>query len=201
MRVSEANAAIGESREESCPEPAGTPSQRAASERSTCANSATQIRTYKSMATCHGTAPGWLIFRGGCPRKRGGAPRRWMRAAGGDASESAPKDHELLDDETVVDETDLARFQLHLCRLNNEDPLGLDAAHAVHDVLRRRPAIHELLSEALGGSSRNRRAKLSSRQRPGRFAKSRLRCPALAPPVPLSAARQRHRRTSRSSGL
>jgi hypothetical protein len=68
MRVSEANAAIGESREESCPEPAGTPSQRAASERSTCpcANSATQIRTYKSMATCHGTAPGWLIFRGGC---------------------------------------------------------------------------------------------------------------------------------------
>ena len=63
----------------------------------------------------------------------------------------------------VVDETDFARFQLHLCRLNNEDPLGLDAAHAVHDVLRRRPAIHELLSEALGGSSCNRRAKLSSR--------------------------------------
>jgi len=47
-----------------------------------------------------------------------------MRAAGGDASESAPKDHELLDDETVVDETDLARFPLHLCRLNNEDPRG-----------------------------------------------------------------------------
>jgi len=99
---------------------------------------------------------------GRMPRKRGG-PREGGCAAGGDASESAPKDHELLDDETVVDETDLARFQLHLCRLNNEDPLGLDAAHAVHDVLRRRPAIHELLSEALGGSSCNRRAKLSSR--------------------------------------
>jgi hypothetical protein len=40
----------------------------------------------------------------------------------------------------------------------------------VHDVLRRRPAIHELLSEALGGSSCNRRAKLSSRYRPQRVA-------------------------------
>jgi hypothetical protein len=37
------------------------------------------------------------------------------------------KDHELLDDEAVVDETDLA-LQIHLCHINNEDPLGLDAA-------------------------------------------------------------------------
>jgi hypothetical protein len=46
MRVSEANAAIGESREQCCPERAANPSQRAASDRSICpcANSATQIR-------------------------------------------------------------------------------------------------------------------------------------------------------------
>jgi len=40
------------------------------------------------------------------------------------------KDHELLDDKAVVDETDLA-LQLHLCRINNEDPLRLDAARGI----------------------------------------------------------------------
>ena len=54
------------------------------------------------------------------------------------------RDYELLDDEAVVDETNLARLQLHLCRISNEDPVRLDGAHAVRDVLRRRPAILEL---------------------------------------------------------
>jgi hypothetical protein len=46
MRASEANAVIGERREQWCPEPVGNPSQCAASARGRCpcANSATQIR-------------------------------------------------------------------------------------------------------------------------------------------------------------
>ena len=51
---------------------------------------------------------------------------------------------EALDDEAVTDETDLARLQLHLGRIDNEDPIRCQGAHAVHDVLRCRPAIHHL---------------------------------------------------------
>ena len=54
------------------------------------------------------------------------------------------RDYELLDDEAVVDETNLARLQLHLCRINNEDPLllwfffsaGDRLSHAREPVLR-----------------------------------------------------------------
>ena len=58
MRVSEPNAAIGESREQSCLESAGNPSQRAASEGSTCpcTNSATQIRHTSRWQDCTGLA-------------------------------------------------------------------------------------------------------------------------------------------------
>ena len=51
---------------------------------------------------------------------------------------------EPLHDEVLIDETDLARPQLHFCRINNEHPLRCDGAHAMHDVLRRRSAIHHL---------------------------------------------------------